>query len=115
MSSAEPPSSTLKLGLKNQNFTQKFLQIALSTEKIQTCSFHVFQGVLHPKMQRRPIRGYIRGFKNLRSLKNVVFPLFWPFFEHNARGKVKISKIPFVVVSAMSMRTEIALGKGVEN
>jgi hypothetical protein len=61
MSSADLPLSTLKLGLKIRFFTQKILQISLLTEKNQTCYFSVKQGVLHPKIQRRPIRGHIRG------------------------------------------------------
>jgi len=41
MSSADPPPSTLKSGLKIQFFTQKILQIPLLTEKNQTFGFPI--------------------------------------------------------------------------
>jgi hypothetical protein len=63
MSSADPPPSTLKSGLKIRFFTQKILQIPLLTEKNQTFGFPMHQDVMHPKIQRRPIHGHIQFLK----------------------------------------------------
>jgi hypothetical protein len=54
-------------------------------------------------------------FPRLRSLKNVVFRLFWPFFEHNVWGKVSISKNAYHSRSKILMRTRITIGRGVAN
>jgi hypothetical protein len=95
MSSADPPPSTLKSGLKNQNFTQKFLQIPLLTEKNQTSCFPVYQGVLHPKINWRPIRGHIRGLKISVVWKTSFFAFFGRFSTTMDGAKSKFRKKAF--------------------
>jgi hypothetical protein len=63
MSSADPPPSTLKTGLKSADFHQKIPPKQLFSKKIQTCSFPVHQGVLHPKKIRRPNIGHFGVMK----------------------------------------------------
>jgi hypothetical protein len=63
MSSADPPPSTLKSGLKSADFHQKIPQKPLLSKQIKKCSFPLHQGVLHPKKIRRPNIGHFGAMK----------------------------------------------------